>query len=92
MDNVSSPAALAELACLRWTRELARPLKSFRVVVSGLKGGGLWFQLGCWRVSSVREGQFMVGCENEDQDLTRCLNLVFDRVMVGSSEPHENPR
>jgi hypothetical protein len=58
---VSSPAALpVPAACLRWTRAFARPLKSLRVVVSGLKGGGFWFQPGLSRVSSVREGQFMV--------------------------------
>lgn len=58
---VSLPAALSvPAACFRWTRAFARPLKSLRVVVSGLKGGGFWFQPGLSMVSSVREGQFMV--------------------------------
>jgi hypothetical protein len=37
------------------------PLKSWRVVVSGLMDGGFWFQPGWSSVSSVREGQFMMG-------------------------------
>lgn len=37
------------------------PLRSFRVVISAFNAGGFWFQPGCFRVSSVREGNSSLG-------------------------------
>ena len=43
------------------TRALEMPLRSWRVVKSGASDGGFWFHSQCSSVSSVREGQFMMG-------------------------------
>lgn len=45
------------------TRALEMPLRSWRVVRSGASDGGFWFHSQCSSVSSVREGQFMMGDE-----------------------------
>lgn len=51
-----------EAPCLAspFSREFTIPLKSWHVVKSGARSGGFWFHSSCSRVSSVREGQFIV--------------------------------
>lgn len=42
------------------SRAFTIPFRSWQVVKSGARSGGFWFHSSCWRVSSVREGQFIV--------------------------------
>lgn len=66
-----------------YTRALVMPLKSWRVVKSGAREGGFWFHSQCRRVSSVREGQFM---------LITHLRLLYGRVPMDSGRIEEESR
>lgn len=57
-DGPITPASLS-------SRALEMPLRSWRVVRSGARNGGFWFQSQWRRVSSVRDGQFMLPRAND---------------------------